>query len=59
VYYLSYPHASLKIRCIIYKVNPEMHTRYDEYIERHEDDDIYLEEIEVHQISRYLTENVS
>jgi hypothetical protein len=27
-----------------------MHTRrYDEYIERHKDDDIYQEEIEVHQ----------
>jgi hypothetical protein len=33
---------------VVYKVNPEIHTRrYDEYIERHEDDDIYQEEIEV------------
>jgi hypothetical protein len=42
VYYLSYLHPSLKNWWVIYKVNPEMHThRYDEYIERHEDDDIY------------------
>jgi hypothetical protein len=34
----------------LYKVHPEMHTRqYDEYIEGHEDDDIYQEEIEVDQ----------
>jgi hypothetical protein len=34
---------------VVYKVNPEMHThRYNEYIERHEDDDIYQEEIEGH-----------
>jgi predicted component of type VI protein secretion system len=33
---------------VIYKVNPEMHThRYDEYIEGHEDADIYQEELEV------------
>jgi hypothetical protein len=50
VYYLSYPHPNLKNWLVIYKVNPEMHThQYDEYIERHEDDDIYQEEIEVHQ----------
>jgi hypothetical protein len=48
VYYLSYPHPSLKNWWVIYKVNPEMHThRYDEYVEGLEDDDIYLEEIEV------------
>jgi hypothetical protein len=30
VYYLSYPHPSLKKWWVIYKVNPEMHTRqYD------------------------------
>jgi hypothetical protein len=30
--------------------NPEIHTRrYDEYIKRHEDDDIYQEEIEGYQ----------
>jgi hypothetical protein len=50
VYYLSYPHPSLKSWFVVYKVNPEMHThRYDEYMERYEDDDIYQEEIEVHQ----------
>jgi hypothetical protein len=50
VYYLSYPHPRLKNWWTVYKVNPEMHTcRYDECIERHEDDDIYQEEIEVHQ----------
>jgi hypothetical protein len=50
VYYLSYPHPRLKNWWAVYKVNPEMHTcRYDECIERHEDDDIYQEEIEIHQ----------
>jgi hypothetical protein len=39
----------LKNWWVIYKVNFEMHTRrYDECIERHEDDDIYQKEIEVH-----------
>jgi hypothetical protein len=50
VYYLSYPHQSFKNWWVVYKVRPEMHThRYDEYIEGHEDDDIYQEEIEVDQ----------
>jgi hypothetical protein len=50
VYYLSYPHPSLKNWWVAYKVNPEMHTRRsDEYIEGHKDDDIYQEEIEVDQ----------
>jgi hypothetical protein len=50
VYYLSYPHPSLKNWWVVYKVNPEMHTHwYDEYIERHDDDDIYQEEIELEQ----------
>jgi hypothetical protein len=50
VYYVSYPHSSLKNWWVVYKVHPEMHTRrYDEYIEGHEDDDIYQEEIEVDQ----------
>jgi hypothetical protein len=35
---------------VVYKVNPKMHlARYDEYMERHEDDDVvdvYQEEIE-------------
>jgi hypothetical protein len=34
VYYLRYPHPSLKKWWVVYKVNPEMHThRYDEYVE--------------------------
>jgi hypothetical protein len=46
VCYLSCPHPSLKNWWVVYKVNPEMHThRYDEYVEGHEDDDIYQEEI--------------
>jgi hypothetical protein len=50
VYYISYPHPSFKIWWVVYKVRPEMHThRYDEYVEGHEDDDIYQEEIEVDQ----------
>jgi hypothetical protein len=50
VYYLCYPHPSLKNWWVVYKVNPEMHThRYDEYVEGHEDDDIYQEKIEVDQ----------
>jgi hypothetical protein len=53
VYYLSYPHPSLKNWWVVYKVNPEMHpARYDEYMERHKDDDfidVYQEEIEGHQ----------
>jgi hypothetical protein len=48
VYNLRYPHTSLKNWWIGHKVNPEMHTHQcDEYIERHEDGDIYQEEIEV------------
>jgi hypothetical protein len=40
----------LKNWWVVYKVNPEMHIyRYDEYIERHEEDDIYQEEIKVDQ----------
>jgi hypothetical protein len=50
VYYLSYPHESMKHWWVVYKVNPEMNTRqYDAYMERHDDDDIvhvYQEEIE-------------
>jgi hypothetical protein len=50
VYYLSYPHKSIKNWWVVYKVNPEMDTyRYDEHMERHEDDDVahvYQEEIE-------------
>jgi hypothetical protein len=40
--------SKLKKWCVVYKVNLEMHThRYDEYVERHKDDDIYQEEIVV------------
>jgi hypothetical protein len=50
VYYLSYPHGSMKIWWVVYKVNPKMDTpRYDAYVERHNDDDaihVYQEEIE-------------
>jgi hypothetical protein len=50
VYYLSYPHISLKNWCVVYKVNPEIHTRrYDEYMERNEEEDVYQEEIEEHK----------
>jgi hypothetical protein len=50
VYYLSYPHVSLKNWWMVYKVNPEIHThRYDEYMERNEEDDVYQEEIEEHE----------
>jgi hypothetical protein len=54
VYYLSYPHKSMKHWWVVYKVNPEMDThRYDAYVERHDDDDAihaYQEENEGHQI---------
>jgi hypothetical protein len=50
VYYLSYPHPSIKNWWVVYKVCPEMHTcQYDEYVGGHEDDHIYQEEIEVDQ----------
>jgi hypothetical protein len=53
VYYLSYPHESIKNWWVVYKVNPEMDTRrYDAYMERHDNDDVvhvYQEEIEGHQ----------
>jgi hypothetical protein len=53
VYYLSYPHESMKHWWVVYKVNPEMDTRrYDAYIERHDDDDVihvYQEDNEGHQ----------
>jgi hypothetical protein len=42
VYYLSYPHPSFKNWWVVYNVRPKMHThRYDEYVQGHEDDDIY------------------
>jgi hypothetical protein len=50
MYYLNYRHPSFKNWWIVYKVRPKIHTRrYDEYVEGHEDDDIYQEEIEVDQ----------
>jgi hypothetical protein len=50
VYYLSYPHISMKNWSVVYKINPEIHTRrYDEYMERNEEDDVYQEEIEEHE----------
>jgi hypothetical protein len=53
VYYLSYPHKSMKHWWVVYKVNLEMDThRYDAYMERHDNDDVihvYQEEIEGHQ----------
>jgi hypothetical protein len=53
VYYLSYPHLNLKNWWVMYKVNSEMHpAQYDEYMERHKDDDVvnvYQEEIEGQQ----------
>jgi hypothetical protein len=50
VYYLSYPHESMKHWWVVYKVNTKMDThRYDAYMERHDDDDVihvYQEENE-------------
>jgi hypothetical protein len=50
VYYLCYPHVSFKNWWVVYKVNHEIHTRrYDEYMERNEEDDVYQEEIEEYE----------
>jgi hypothetical protein len=50
MYYLSYPHESMKYWWVVYKVNLEMDThRFDGYVERHNDDDVvhvYQEENE-------------
>jgi hypothetical protein len=50
VYYLSYPHESMKHWWVMYKVNSKMDIhRYDAYMERHDDDDVvhvYQEENE-------------
>jgi hypothetical protein len=41
VYYLTYPHKSMKHWWVLYKVNLEMDTRrYDAYMERHHDDGV-------------------
>jgi hypothetical protein len=57
VYYLSYPHESMKHWWVVYKVNLEMDTRrYDAYVERHDDDDVvhaYQEENKGHQSLRF------
>jgi hypothetical protein len=46
VYYLSYPHKKMKKWWVVYIVNPEIHIRrYDEYMERNEED-VYQEKIE-------------
>jgi hypothetical protein len=35
---------------VVYKVNPNIHTRrYDEYMERNEEEDVYQEEIKEHE----------
>jgi hypothetical protein len=53
VYYLSYPHESMKHWWVEYKVNPKIDTRrYDAYVERYDDDNVvhvYQEENEGHQ----------
>jgi hypothetical protein len=58
VYYLSYPHQSMKHWWVVYKVNPEMDTcRYDAYMERHDNDNIvhvYQEENEGHQSLNFI-----
>jgi hypothetical protein len=57
VYYLSYPHESMKHWWVVYKVNPEIDThRYDAYMERHNNDDgihVYQEENEGDQGLRF------
>jgi hypothetical protein len=41
VYYLSYPHKSMKHWWVVHKVNPEMDThQYDAYMGRHDNDDV-------------------
>jgi hypothetical protein len=61
VYYLSYPHESIKHWWVVYKVNPEIDTRrYDVYVERHNDDDVahvYQEENEWHQSLSFTESN--
>jgi hypothetical protein len=59
VYYLSYPYPSLKNWWVVYKVNPGMHpARYDEYVERHEDENRLMsikKKLKNTRVSRYLT----
>jgi hypothetical protein len=58
LYYLSYPHESMKHWWVVYKVNPKMDTRRcDAYMERYYDDDavhIYQEENEGHQSLSFI-----
>jgi hypothetical protein len=50
VYCLSYPHVSSKNWWVVYNVNPEIHTRrYDECMERNEEDDVYQEQFKEHE----------
>jgi hypothetical protein len=50
VYYLSYPHQSLKTWWVVYKVNPEVHPyRYNNYnvsTDNTDDDDIVYQEVD-------------
>jgi hypothetical protein len=50
VYYLSYPHQSLKTWSVVYKVNPEVHPyRYNNYnvsTDDIDDDDIVYQEVD-------------
>jgi hypothetical protein len=61
VYYLSYPHESIKHWWVVYKVNPKIDThRYDAYMERHDNDDVihvYQEENEGHQSLSFTVSN--
>jgi hypothetical protein len=61
VYYLSYPHESIKHWWVVYKVNPEIDTRrYDAYVERPDDNGvvhIYQEENEAHQSLSFTISN--
>jgi hypothetical protein len=61
VYYLSYPHESMKHWWVVYKINPEMDThRYNAYVERHDDDDVvhvYQEENEGRQSLSFTVSN--
>jgi hypothetical protein len=46
VYYLSYPHQSLKAWWVVYKVNKEVHPyRYNNYNISTDDDDIVYQEV--------------
>ena len=63
VYYLSYPHPSLKNWWVVYKVNREVHPqRFDEYVENHEDDDdvgVYQEEVDDEYVENHENFRIS